>query len=353
VISVAPESEVRTIRTAQQAAAIWTLAVNGGPDRSTPAHSPEWFHVIRAAYGHDPLYLSATNDDGQAGMLPAFIVRRPLFGSVVTSMPFLDSGGPCGPSPALARLLIGRLIEEAGRIGARAVEIRSAVPMDLPQPALEHKVNMMLTLPSDADVLWRRLDKSVRNQVRKAERAGLTIEIGGAEKLPAFYDVFAARMRDLGSPVHALGFLEAVLDSFGGRASIILVRKDGTTVGGLVAIRFGDRLAVPWAACLQHYFALCPNMLLYWEALRRACGEGIGRFDFGRSTRDSGTYRFKRQWGAEEEPLFWYTIPLRQRPGSKTGGASRRAELAIKAWQRLPLPLSRRLGPHIRRYLTQ
>jgi serine/alanine adding enzyme len=346
-------SEIQTIGAAPQAAAVWNRTVYDGHSHATTAHSPEWFDAIRNAYGHDPLYLSAEDDDGHTAVLPAFIVRRPVVGTVVTSMPFLDSGGPCGASASLAALLVGRLIEEAGRIGARSVELRCVEPLHIAQAPVEHKVNMTLTLPADADVLWGRLDKTVRNQVRKAARSGLTIEVGGTEKLADFYDVFAARMRDLGSPVHARHFLGAVLGAFGNRARIVLVRKDDVTVGGLIAIRFNDRLAVPWAACLQQYFPLCPNMLLYWETLRSACGEGFRQFDFGRSTRDSGTYRFKRQWGAEEEPLFWYTIPLRQRAGSATGGAGRRAELAVRAWQRLPLSLTRRLGPRIRKYLTQ
>ena len=349
----APPREPQPVATAQQAAAVWTSTVDDRRSHATPAHAPEWFEVIRTAYHHEPLYLTAADDEGHTAMLPAFIVRRPLFGTVVSSMPFLDSGGPCSPSASLAARLVGRLLDEAGRIGARSVELRCAAPLTIGHLPVEHKVNMTLPLPPDPDLLWRRLDKSVRNQVRKAERAGLTVEAGGVEHLAAFYDVFAARMRDLGSPVHARRFMEAVLASFGSRARIVLIRRNAETVGGLVAIRFNDRLAVPWAACLQEYFPLCPNMLLYWETLRSACAEGIDRFDFGRSTRDSGTYRFKRQWGAEEEPLFWYTIPLRRRPGSTTAGAGRRAELAIRAWQRLPLPITRRLGPHIRKYLTQ
>ena len=148
-------------------------------------------------------------------------------------------------------------------------------------------------------------------------------------------------------------FLRSVLLEFGDRARIVLVRKDRVAVGGLVTIAFEDRLAVPWAACLQEYFSLCPNMLLYWETLRHACDDGFTRFDFGRSTRDSGTYRFKRQWGAQEEPLFWYTIPLRQRAGTTPDGAGRRESLAVEAWRRLPLAVTRSVGPRIRRYLTQ
>jgi CelD/BcsL family acetyltransferase involved in cellulose biosynthesis len=124
-------------------------------------------------------------------------------------------------------------------------------------------------------------------------------------------------------------------------------------VGGLVALAFKDGLAVPWASCLKEYFALCPNMLLYWETLRTACAEGFRRFDFGRSSRHSGTYHFKRQWGAREEPLFWYTIPIAPRRRQPILRASNGAVSLAMLWRRLPLSLTRRLGPPIRKYLTQ
>ena len=60
-------------------------------------------------------------------------------------------------------------------------------------------------------------------------------------------------------------------------------------------------MIVPWASSLREYFSLCPNNLLYWEMIRWGCKNGYQRFDFGRSSPDSGTYRFKKQWGAKEE----------------------------------------------------
>ncbi len=339
------------IRPLPDANGTWRSVVDGSSE-SNLAHSPEWFALIQRAYGHQPLYLSAEDDQGHSGVLPAFIVRRPFFGTVVTSMPFLDSGGPCSSSAAVARVLVEHLIAEARGIGAKLVEIRCSTPLDIGTPSAQTKVNMTLTVPSDPDRLWRQLDKAVRNQVRKAERSGLSIEIGGAEKLTPFYETFVIRMRDLGSPVHAPEFLRAVLESFGSRARIILVRKGNTTVGGLVVLAFKDRLIVPWATCLKEYFALCPNMLLYWEALRAACLEGFHRFDFGRSSRNSGTYHFKCQWGAREEPLFWYTIPITAAVGSSTDSPGHR-ELLARAWQRLPLGVTRYLGPRIRKYLVQ
>jgi FemAB-related protein (PEP-CTERM system-associated) len=329
----------------------WRDAVSG-LNQSNIAHAPEWFTAIRQAYGHEPLYLSAVDEEGRPGLLPAFVIRRPLLGAIVTSMPFLDAGGPCSSSAALASLLVDRLIGEARHAGASAIELRCTAPLPLSCQPMTNKVSMTLELPADPDRLWRQLNGSLRNQIRKAERSGLSIDCGGLENLPAFYDTFVVRMRDLGSPVHAFDFLDAVITSFGDRARVVLVRKGRTPVGGLIALGFKDRLIVPWATCLKDYFALCPNMLLYWETLRIACLEGVRRFDFGRSSRGSGTYQFKRQWGAQEEPLFWYTIPIasRRRPSQSNDG--RVAAFLTKSWSHLPLAATRALGPRIRKYLT-
>lgn len=342
------------LQTLPDAGGTWQRVVGESPV-SGLAHAPEWFSVIQKVYGHTPLYLTVDDGNGRSGVLPAYVVRRPFFGTVVTSMPFLDSGGPCSRSPETRQVLVEHLIAEAWRIGASQVELRCSEPLAIPEQPAQHKVNMILSLPPDPDQLWRGFDKQVRNQVRKAERSGLTVDVGGAGHLRAFYDAFVVRMRDLGSPPHAPEFLRAVIDAFGARARIFVVRKGSVTMGALIALAFKDRLVVPWAICLKEYFSLCPNMLLYWETLRSACAEGFKRFDFGRSTRDSGTYRFKLQWGAEEEPLFWYFIsPDRIRSQVTTvAGHGSKAEILGKAWQRLPLALTRCVGPHIRRYLTQ
>jgi FemAB-related protein (PEP-CTERM system-associated) len=329
----------------------WPRAVDAARHAKL-AHAAEWFTVIKRAYGHDPLYLAADSDAGCA-VLPAFVVRRPLSGTVVTSMPFLDSGGPCGASPAVAALLVDRLIAEAQRRRATMLELRCAERLPIDAEPLDTKVNMTLALAGDPDVLWRRFDKGVRNQIRKAERSGLGVEFGGRAHLPAFYDTFVERMRDLGSPVHALAFLGAVVDGFGSRARIVLVKKGKATIGGLVAVAFKDRLIVPWATCLKEHFALCPNMLLYWETIKAACIDGFARFEFGRSTRQSGTYRFKQQWGAQEEPLLWYRIPIAPHHLSPHADRGARGDLLARMWQRLPLAVTRQVGPYIRKYLIQ
>lgn len=329
----------------------WRRVIESSDDAAL-AHAPEWFSVIQSAYGHDPLYLTAEDESGRRAILPSFIVRRPLARAIVTSMPFLDSGGPCGDSE-LGRRLVEHLIAQARNLGADAVDMRCASRLATDARPLEHKVNMMLRLPSRPDQLWSALASTVRNQIRKAERSGLTVECAGRAALPEFYSIFAARMRELGSPVHGLNFFDAVFSAFASRAQLMLVRKGDAVVGGLIALSCNGTVVVPWASCLKDHFALCPNMLLYWEAMRSASAAGCERFDFGRSTRDCGTYKFKRQWGAEEHPLFWYTVPLRGGRASRISSSGNTAAVLGEVWQRLPLALTRQVGPHLRKYLIQ
>lgn len=317
------------------------------------AQSPHWHTVISKTYRHTPIYLTAQSASGNVAILPAFLLRSRLFGTVVTSMPFLDSGGPCSSSSDLTRLLTNTLIEEARQIGADFVEFRCSVPMELPVEPVTEKTSLLLPLTSNPESLWKTLDSKVRNQIRKAEREGISFEFGGLDKLQEFYEVFSFNMRDLGSPVHAKLFFATAFETFGGKIRIALVRKDCVAIGGLIAIEFKNTLMVPWASTLGQFRSLCPNMLLYWETIKAACSEGFAEFDFGRSSRNSGTYRFKRQWGAIEKQLYWYTIPLNGKPVRRLSRSERRGALLVQLWRHLPVGISRWLGPRIRRCLPQ
>jgi FemAB-related protein (PEP-CTERM system-associated) len=347
-----PPSNVQVTLCQAEISDAWSALIRERDDANL-GQAAQWHTVIRQAYRHTPLYLQAEDSAGVGGILPTFLIRSWVFGTTITSMPFLDAGGPCASSDILADALVSRLLEEATHHGATVVELRCTRPLDLPVQPARAKVNLSLPLPKDPDRLWSQLDAKVRNQIRKAERSGLTIEFGATEKLREFYNVFAQNMRDLGSPVHAVGFFQAILDAFADKASIVLVRKDAHAIGGLLALSHKDSLIVPWASSLREYLSLCPNMLLYWETLRMACLKGFRIFDFGRSSRDGGTYRFKRQWGAAEEPLFWYSIPVGRHPRPQLSPTDGPGVILARLWRSLPLPVTRWLGPIIRKSLTQ
>ena len=118
-------------------------------------------------------------------------------------------------------------------------------------------------------------------------------------------------------------------------------------MGGAFLIGHGDTMEIPWASTLRDTNPLGINMLMYWSVLCRAIERGYGFFDFGRSTIDAGTYRFKQQWGAVPVSHHWhYWLPEgRALPALNPGNPKFR--LMIAAWKRLPVPVTRWLGPMI------
>jgi hypothetical protein len=90
----------------------------------------------------------------------------------------------------------------------------------------------------------------------------------------------------------------------------------------------------------------CVNMLMYWHLLKRAVERGQSEFDFGRSTADGPTFRFKKQWGAEPHPAVWQ-YALKDGEARELRPDNPRYQRAIRLWQRLPVGLTKLLGPAI------
>ena len=92
-------------------------------------------------------------------------------------------------------------------------------------------------------------------------------------------------------------------------------------------------------------------MLLYWNILKFACEHGYKQFDFGRSTPNEGTHRFKKQWGSQPVQSYWQYWLASGNEMPELNPHNPKYELAIKTWRRLPLALTKFLGPHIVKYL--
>jgi FemAB-related protein (PEP-CTERM system-associated) len=327
---------------------------------STPGvcigHAAAWASVFRDAYHLKPCYLAARGTSGElVGILP-MVHFRPLLGrSELISLPYLDAAGILSPNPEVVAALRGAAVDLMRSSGSPALELRQ--PRALagePEDSSVDRVNLVLSLEPDAEAQWSALRAKVRNQTRKAEREGLELAEGAPEALcNEFYGPFSVNMRDLGSPVHARKFFQSAARHFGDRLRFIVTRDGDRPVGGLVAIRYGSSVTVPWASTLRSERRRCPNNLIYWEALRWAIERRAERFDFGRSPRDSGTHRFKLGWGAREEPLAWIRLaPSGDAIAMKVGNPSPLLSRVSDLWARLPVPVAGVVGPRVRRYFS-
>ncbi|WP_164562261.1 FemAB family XrtA/PEP-CTERM system-associated protein [Nitratidesulfovibrio vulgaris] len=341
------DMEVRGVDpNAPQEAALWDAYVAAHAE-STGYHRMGWTRVAQRAFGHAAYPLAAFDGGRIAGVLPLVHIRSRLFGRFLVSLPFVNYGGLLADSAEAAQALIDEAEGLLRRTGAGSIELRHVGPPRLGLSAKSHKVTMLLDLPDDPDTLWRGLRDKVRNQVRKAGKSGLTVEQGGAGLLGPFYDVFAVNMRDLGTPVYSRCFFETIMDEFPGATRIVAVRDGDDVVAAALCYTHGNTFEVPWASSLRTHRDRCPNNLMYWHCMETACREGFTVFDFGRSSRDSGPWRFKAQWGAREVPLSWEYLLADGAPLPDLNPSSARFSLAVRVWRHLPVALTRFIGPHI------
>jgi FemAB-related protein (PEP-CTERM system-associated) len=197
--------------------------------------------------------------------------------------------------------------------------------------------------------MWQGLDRKVRNQVRKGEKSNLTVVSGGAELLDDFYGVFARNMRDLGTPVYGRALFAEILKTFPGDAQLHVVQLGGAVIAGALSYKYGDVIEVPSASSLREHRSLCPNHTMYWRIMEQAIAARVRVFDFGRSTPDDGTFNFKEQWGARAEPLHWEYELLAGQPLPTDDRNSAKFRTTIAVWKRLPVGVSKVVGPAIAR----
>jgi FemAB-related protein (PEP-CTERM system-associated) len=309
-------------------------------------HDITWKEIVEATFGHRTHYLQALDEQGRvAGLLPLVHLKSLLFGSFLVSMPYYNYGGIVADSPESRDILLREAIAIAIEQGARHIELRHTEPLEGPVQTKTEKVSMRLQLPVDAAPLWAALGAKLRSQIRRPQKEGMSARIGREEQLDAFYRVFSTNMRDLGTPVYPKRFFEAILARFPTNTWLCSVYTGREAVASGLLIGFRDRLEIPWASSLRAYNLYSPNMLLYWSALEFACQRGYREFDFGRSSRDAGTYRFKEQWGAKPVQLYWHYWLRRQGPLPQLNPQNARYRLAINAWRQLPVAVTRLLGP--------
>ncbi len=318
----------------------FVLAAEG----SHPAQRSAWLAFTAQAYGVARRDWVAEDDGELRGVLPLFEKRRLGRPAALFSAP----GGLLAANADAAQGLIAAARDTLVRERLTYVELRDQRTRwpDL-TTSTEHCTHV-LALLADADAQWRGFDAKLRNQIRKAQRAGFTAH-WGAEHVGAFCRVMLENMRDLGTPMRAEAYFRHALGVLGERAALLVIARHGEPVGAMFLVVHQGHALDLWSSSLRRHFEHCPNQMLYWEAIQEAIRRGLRGFDFGRSQWNTGTYRFKEQWGARPVPLYYQYLFRDAAQVPSFGEQQQRMRLAVELWKRLPLPVARVLGEPIRR----
>ena len=319
--------------------------------RSSCYHLTVWKDVIEKSFRHKTHYLLAADESGEIrGILPLVHMKSALFGNFMVSLPYFNYGGVCVEDMEAQRLLMAAAIMTAAELGAMHLELRQHFQMDSGLRTRTSKVSMRLELRDEQD-LWGRFTSKLRSQIRRPQKEGMYSKIGRMDELENFYSVFSVNMRDLGTPVYPKEFFRNILELYADSWICTVYTRDGLPAASGFLIGFRDTLEIAWASSLRDFNRWSPNMLLYWSVLSFACGRNFKVFDFGRSTPGEGTFRFKEQWGAKPAQLYWHYWMREGGPMPELNPKNPRFRTAIGMWKKMPVCLTRLIGPHIVRNL--
>jgi len=311
-----------------------------------------WKNIIENVYNHSGFYLYAEKNNQIVGVLPLFSISSLLFENHLVSMPFLTYGGILADSTDIEQQFLCEVENLLKKQDVKYIELRqqghlSSEGVNSRFILNTQKVSMRLELPSSSEELFNQFKAKLRSQIRRPQKEGMVFKLGGQELIDDFYKVFLVNMRDLGSPVHSKKLFKEIFGSFPDSVKCGVVYHNNKPVAAGIINLFNKFVEIPWASALREYNRFSPNMMLYWELIKYVTDAGYKEFDFGRSTEGESTFRFKQQWGSKPVQLNWYS----SRQNSLTDADSKK-KLFIQVWTKLPLTVSQKLGPLIRKGIS-
>ena len=330
-------------------ATAWNKYVHSHP-ASCAYHLFDFKLIIEQSFQHPAYYIAAFNDaQSIVGIFPVIHTKSRLFGSYMTSIPYFNYGGPLSDNKSIEQQLLRYAEDLSHQQGASHIEIRETAPRKA-MPCKTDKMSLFLPLPESSEILWANIGTKVRAQIKKGQLNNLVFKTGGKELINDFYQVFSNNMRDLGTPVYSKSLFSDMLSSQLD-TTLCVQYHQGQAVSCAFLLAYRGCLEIPWASTLRKANRLNSNMLLYWNILEYACNKGYTHFDFGRSSKDASTFKFKRQWGASPSQLHWHYILAEGQTLPNLNPSNPKLKFVIACWKRLPLFISNTLGPLLARSL--
>jgi Acetyltransferase (GNAT) domain len=272
--------------------------------------------------------------------LPLALISSPLTGRRLVALPFSDLCPPLSGDGA-EHGLVAAVNDLCVSLG---IELRVHGPLagvGRPGPAYHHH---LVCLEPDVEAVQRRFTRRQALQgVRRAQREGVVVEHRTDPKaLAAFYRLHAATRKRQGIPTQPRRFILAFAGLFEQELGFVsLASVGGRPIAAAVFLAFNGVLTYKYGASDPRFLDRRPNNLLFLDAIRWGCEQGLHTFDMGRTDLGHDSLRaFKLMWGAEER-LLQYTEVGEAAAARRSSDPPQAMRVLIR---RMPPILSRGLG---------
>lgn len=314
-------------------------------------HRAGWKTVIEETLGHPCHFLYAEVDGALKGVLPLVHVKSRLFGNSLVSTGFTVGGGPAASDDRVLAALDREALALADRLDVDVLEYRSGT---VQHPDWAHKSDLYASfrkrLDPDPDKALKQAPRHQRQSVKRGERFGVIGEVDA--DVDRFYELYAESVRNLGTPVFAKKYFRRLHEVFQPDCNVVTASRDGRALASTLCFYFRDQAMPYFGGSTADARGCSAGDVMVWEIMRRAVERGCLTYDFGRSKVGTGPYSYKTNWGFTPEPLTYEYKLRRGAAPPDINPLNPKYRLFIAAWKRLPLGLSKLIGPLIVRNLA-
>lgn len=312
-------------------------------DTASFFHLSAWQQVIQQAFSHQTYYYFAEQDGEIVGILPLTHIKSALFGNTLVSNAFCVYGGIVASNRQAFEALQQQAQQLARELGVDCLEMRNRTQQHPDWPHKDLYVTFRKNLDADHEKNLSAIPRKQRAMVRAGIKAGLTGVVD--ESIERFYRAYSESVRNLGTPVFPKRYFQILKQVFGDACEILVIEHEGRLVAGVMSFYYKDEVLPYYGGGTELARELKGNDFMYWEVMRRAVDKGCKVFDYGRSKEGTGSYRFKKHWGFEPEPLFYEVDLVKAEKIPEINPLNPKYQLFIAAWKLLPLPVSQIIGP--------
>jgi len=324
----------------------WDQFVHNEPSASF-FHLSGWMRAIERTFDYSSCAILAERDGHITGVLPLYSIKNWVLGRCLISTPLAVSGGIAAADQESYDALLAQAKDMARQQQVEYLELRNTKGRLEPgfHPNTRY-VNFSCDLVRDPETNLKRLPRDTRYMIRKAQKQGLEVR-HGVDLLDDFYELFALSMRRLGTPVFPNALLNNLIAEFPGQTDLLMVYSGNKAVSGVLTFLFRDMVLPYYSGASPEAPRLAANNLMYWELMQWAGERGYRTFDFGRSKTGTGAYAFKTQWNMKIAPLSYQVFLVKKKTLPDFSPANPRFTRATQWWSRLPLWLTKKVGPRV------
>jgi CelD/BcsL family acetyltransferase involved in cellulose biosynthesis len=305
----------------------WDELVARHPDSSV-FHTRAWLEALERTYGYRPVVYATTRGDELEEAVVFCKIESGLTGRRLVSLPFSDHCQPLASGAALDAIL-AHVREEQQKAGLRYVEVRPLTcdpegARDRGFGVSERVSFQTIDLRPELPVLFKQMhDSCIRRKIKRAEREGLTYEVGRSEELLRKFRrlLFLTRRRHKLPPQPAAWFGN-IATLLGESIRVHLLSKDGVPAASILTLHFGQQVTYKYGCSDVRFNNLGGTPLLFWKVIQQAKEEGATSLDLGRSDySDPGLIAFKEHLGGHSTELCYYRTPAPVERAPETGRA--------------------------------